>query len=74
MLGELEQGFEGYEARCFAGKSLEEAIGTRFPSWTGPGRRGERVLVFNDRGLGDTIQFIRYQPWRAALVEETSYA
>ena len=65
-LGDFEEGLEGYEARWLKGKSLGEALGTRFETWKGPGRGGERVLVLNDHGLGDTIQFFRYLPLMAA--------
>ena len=65
-LGDFERGFEGYEARWLAGKSLGEALGTRYPTWAGPGRGQDRVLVLNDHGLGDTIQFVRYLPRMAA--------
>ncbi|MGD1017396.1 MAG: tetratricopeptide repeat protein [Roseiarcus sp.] len=61
-LGDFERGWEGYEARWIAGKSLDEALGVRFPKWPGPGRVGERVLAMNDHGFGDTIQFVRYLP------------
>lgn len=61
-LGDFERGWEGYEARWVAGKSLAEALGVRFPPWSGPGRSHERVLVLNDHGFGDTIQFARYLP------------
>ena len=61
-LGDFERGWEGYEARWIAGKSLDEALGVRFPKWPGPGRTGQSVLVLNDHGLGDTIQFARYLP------------
>jgi tetratricopeptide (TPR) repeat protein len=65
-LGDFENGLEGYEARWLKGKSLAEALGTRFETWKGPGREAERVLVLNDHGLGDTIQFFRYLPLMAA--------
>jgi tetratricopeptide (TPR) repeat protein len=65
-VGEFQRGLEGYEARWLKGRSLAEALGTRFETWKGPGRRGERVLVLNDHGLGDTIQFFRYLPMMAA--------
>jgi tetratricopeptide (TPR) repeat protein len=61
-LGDFERGWDGYEARWIAGKSLDEALGVRFPKWLGPGRTGERVLVMNDHGFGDAIQFARYLP------------
>lgn len=71
-LGDFERGFEGYEARWLEGRSLAEALGTRFPTWSGPGRLGERVLVINDHGLGDTIQFVRYLPLLARAGAETT--
>ena len=64
-LGDFARGWEGYEARWLAGKSLAEALGARYPKWRGPGKTGERVLVMNDHGLGDTIQFCRYAPMMA---------
>jgi len=72
-LGDFERGFEGYEARWLQGTSLAEALGARFPTWKGPGRSGERVLVLNDHGLGDTIQFVRYLPLMAAAGVETTF-
>jgi tetratricopeptide (TPR) repeat protein len=65
LMGDFERGWEGYEARWLAGKSLADALGTRFPTWAGLGGGGESVLVFNDHGLGDTIQFFRYLPMMA---------
>jgi tetratricopeptide (TPR) repeat protein len=72
-LGDFEHGWEGYEARWLEGKSLAEALGARFPNWRGPGRAGERVLVMNDHGLGDTIQFCRYLSLMAAAGAEPTF-
>ena len=72
-LGDFETGLEGYEARWLKGWSLSEALGTRFETWKGPGRRGERVLVLNDHGLGDTIQFFRYLPLMAAAGVDATF-
>ena len=72
-LGDFERGFAGYEARWLRGRSLAEALGTRFPTWAGPGRPGERVLVLNDHGLGDTIQFVRYLPLMAKAGVEATF-
>ena len=73
-LGDFERGLQGYEARWLKGKSLGEALGTRFETWRGPGRAGERVLVLNDHGLGDTIQFFRYLPVMKAAGVEPAFA
>jgi tetratricopeptide (TPR) repeat protein len=62
MLGEFASGWEGYEARWVDGKSIAEALGVRYPLWKGPASPPQRVLVINDHGLGDTIQFARYLP------------
>ncbi len=62
MLGDFERGWEGYEARWVDGKSIAEALGVRYPVWQGPASPPQRVLVINDHGLGDTIQFARYLP------------
>jgi tetratricopeptide (TPR) repeat protein len=60
MQGDFERGWEGYESRWLAGRSLKEALGVKFPVWSGKIVEGERILVMNDHGLGDTIQFSRY--------------
>jgi tetratricopeptide (TPR) repeat protein len=73
MVGDFERGWEGYEARWVDGKSLADALGAHFPSWRGPGRAGERVLVMNDHGFGDTIQFCRYLPLMAAAGAEPTF-
>jgi tetratricopeptide (TPR) repeat protein len=72
-LGDFENGLEGYEARWLKGKSIAEALGTRFETWKGPGREAKRVLVLNDHGLGDTIQFFRYLPMMAAVGVDATF-
>jgi tetratricopeptide (TPR) repeat protein len=72
-LGDFENGLEGYEARWLKGKSIAEALGTRFTTWKGPGQEAKRVLVLNDHGLGDTIQFFRYLPLMAAAGVDVTF-
>ena len=73
-LGDFARGWEGYEARWISGQSLYEALGSRFPIWLGPGDTAKRVLVLNDHGLGDTLQFIRYLPLMEHQGFETMFA
>ena len=35
LLGDFERGWEGYESRWLAGKSLKDALGVKFPTWSG---------------------------------------
>ena len=72
-LGDFERGLEGYEARWLKGKSLGELLGSRFGTWIALTRRGERVLVHNDHGFGDTIQFFRYLPMMTAAGVDTTF-
>jgi len=72
-LGDFERGWEGYEARWVSGRSVAEAFGTRFPPWAGPSSKARRVLVFNDHGLGDTLQFVRYLPLMKAAGAEPTF-
>ena len=71
-LGDFERGWEGYEARWLNGKSLKEALGARFPVWTGALTKGAKVLVMKDHGLGDVIQFFRYVALMAEAGVETT--
>jgi hypothetical protein len=73
MLGEFEAGWEGYESRWLAGKSLKDALGVRFPEWSGAATPGQRLLIMNDHGLGDTIQFSRYAPMAARAGAEVTF-
>ncbi len=73
MLGDFERGWEGYEARWVDGKSIAEALGVRYPLWQGPSSPPQRVLVINDHGLGDTIQFARYLPLMASAGAEPHF-
>jgi tetratricopeptide (TPR) repeat protein len=73
MLGDFERGWEGYEARWVDGKSIAEALGVRYPLWRGPSAPPQRVLVINDHGLGDTIQFARYLPLMAEAGAEPHF-
>lgn len=73
LQGDLAAGWEGYEARWIEGRSLKDALGVRFPEWKGPADSARRVLVMNDHGLGDTIQFSRYVQLMARSGIETTF-
>ena len=60
LCGDFEAGWEGYEARWADGRFLRDVLGARFREWRGFEDPARRLLVLNDHGLGDTIQFCRY--------------
>jgi tetratricopeptide (TPR) repeat protein len=67
LIGNFEAGWAGREARWKA-TSLA-AIYPKFaqPVWLGDGPiEGKTILIHEDEGLGDTIQFARYLPMLAA--------
>jgi tetratricopeptide (TPR) repeat protein len=67
LTGNFEAGWAGREARWKA-TSLS-AVYPKFsqPVWLGDGPiEGKTILIHQDEGLGDTIQFVRYVPMLAA--------
>jgi len=55
--GRWAQGFAEYEWRLRLPNALSQPWPA--PAWTGDHPSGSRVLVWNDQGMGDAIQFLR---------------
>lgn len=60
LLGDFAPGWEGYEYRWDKGKRPVPISSARFDLADPEGLAGRKILVVNDHGLGDTIQFFRY--------------
>ena len=60
LLGDLDRGWPQYEHRW----NFEHLAGTlpnlTQPRWTGQDLKDKTILVMQEQGLGDTIQFIRF--------------
>ena len=59
-LGDYARGFEEYEWRWKLGRTPERIFTT--PEWDGAELKGKTVLIYQEQGIGDMIQFARYIP------------
>jgi tetratricopeptide (TPR) repeat protein len=62
LIGDFENGWEDYEFRWIGGETPKRELKLPLPEWTGEIRVGEHILVFDEQGFGDAIQFSRYLP------------
>jgi tetratricopeptide (TPR) repeat protein len=62
--GDFEQGWKDFESRIFIekqGNEIREKFGNH-PQWRGEDFRGKTLLVREDFGIGDLLQFLRFLP------------
>jgi tetratricopeptide (TPR) repeat protein len=60
LKGVLPAGFEDFESRWNRSNALPKTIIPRALRWNGENLKGQRILVWDEQGLGDLIQFSRY--------------
>jgi tetratricopeptide (TPR) repeat protein len=60
LLGDFAEGWEGYEDRWTKGERPIASSPARFDLSAPETLAGQTILVVNDHGIGDTIQFFRY--------------
>jgi tetratricopeptide (TPR) repeat protein len=73
LRGDFAAGLEGYEYRWQATGVHKRTLNFPIPEWQYPGRTGERVLVYDEQGFGDTFQFSRYLPLMADAGVEVTF-
>jgi Flp pilus assembly protein TadD len=66
LTGNFEAGWAGREARWNIPSQPLARYEFSQPKWLGKEPiDGKTILIFEDEGMGDTIQFVRYVPWLA---------
>lgn len=62
LKGDLQRGFADFEMRWERSNAPPKPLISPLPLWRGEPLQGKRILVFDEQGLGDLIQFCRYLP------------
>jgi tetratricopeptide (TPR) repeat protein len=73
LLGDFERGWEGYESRWLKENLPVNALPRVWPEWSGGPIAGKRILVIDEQGLGDVIQFSRYLPHLAQAGADVTF-
>jgi tetratricopeptide (TPR) repeat protein len=58
--GDFEQGWDLYESRWILSRTAKRALKLPAPEWEGQALDGKSIIVFDEQGFGDAIQFVRF--------------
>ena len=71
--GEYRAGWAENRWRWGTGSLQDAKRHQSIPEWTGQPLTGKRVLVWDEQGFGDAIQFVRFVPWVAEMGAEVVF-
>ena len=70
--GDLVQGFAAFESRWERSNAPPKTLISPLPHWRGEPLEGRHILVWDEQGFGDLIQFCRYLPLLTAQGAEVT--
>lgn len=73
LRGEFEEGLELFEHRWVLDDRPKADVAYRRPEWRGEPIAGKSIIVLDEAGLGDALQFIRYAPMLARAGAKVAY-
>jgi tetratricopeptide (TPR) repeat protein len=73
LSGLLKAGFEDFESRFDHRDAPPKAVVSALPVWDGGDLTGKAILVFEERGASDIVQFARYLPYLAELGADVTF-
>lgn len=73
LKGEMQTGFAEFEYRWQRQYAAPRRLESTRPVWCGESLAGRRIVVYDEQGLGDLIQFSRYFPLLADLGAEVMF-
>ena len=75
VLGDFDQGWKLFESRWSVAELGNQRRYAQLPQWLGQESiSGKSILLYNEQGLGDTLQFCRYAPQLQAMGAKVSLA
>ncbi|WP_210332598.1 tetratricopeptide repeat protein [Methylosinus sp. H3A] len=73
LRGDFIAGWSGYESRWDRKKAPRRGLLISCPTWGGEDVVGKRIIVYDEQGLGDVIQFCRYFLYLAASGADVTF-
>jgi tetratricopeptide (TPR) repeat protein len=71
--GLLKAGFDDLESRWDRSNAPPRTVVTVLPAWDGGDLKGKPILVWDEQGSGDLIQFARYLPFLVELGADVTF-
>jgi tetratricopeptide (TPR) repeat protein len=67
LIGDFAAGWAGYEHRWRRHSARPRKLVAPYPEWRGEDLSNRRIIVYEEQGIGDVIQFVRFLPLLSAM-------